>query len=135
MPNDPRVILSGADCSIIIESLPKSTFLLKISGRDLGEHGERPFALLNEAIARGEKIEIFIDTRDTQGASLDVSSQWAGWLRNNREKLRHVNMLTRSKFVQITADFVSRFAEMGDRMRVYTDTVAFETALSLSIED
>jgi hypothetical protein len=40
-------------------------------------------------------------------------------------------MLARSKFVQLTADFVQRFAQLGDRMRIYTEAAAFDTALSL----
>ena len=42
-------------------------------------------------------------------------------------------MLTRSRFVQLTADFVQRFAELGPRMRIFTDPVAFDTALELAV--
>jgi phage regulator Rha-like protein len=38
-------------------------------------------------------------------------------------------MLTGSRFVQLTADFVRRFAELGDAMHVYTDGAAFDEAL------
>jgi hypothetical protein len=39
-------------------------------------------------------------------------------------------MLTGSRFVQLTADFVRRFAELGDAMLIYTDGVAFDEALA-----
>ena len=42
-------------------------------------------------------------------------------------------MLTGSKFVQLTADFVRRFAELGDAMRVYTDGAAFDEALRAAV--
>jgi hypothetical protein len=41
-------------------------------------------------------------------------------------------MLTRSRFVQLTADFVQRFAELGDRMRILTDPTSFDTAVQLA---
>jgi hypothetical protein len=41
-------------------------------------------------------------------------------------------MLTGTSFVQLTADFVRRFAELGDAMRIYTDGAAFDEALRLA---
>jgi len=42
-------------------------------------------------------------------------------------------MLTGSRFIRLTADFVRRFAELGDAMRIYTDPAAFDGALSNAI--
>lgn len=61
---------------------------------------------------------------------MDVSSDWAVWLGRHRDALRQISMLTGSRFVQLTADFVRRFAELGEVMRIYTDVSAFEDALS-----
>jgi hypothetical protein len=38
-------------------------------------------------------------------------------------------MLTGSPFVQLTAKFVQRFADLGEVMRIYTDPKAFDAAL------
>jgi hypothetical protein len=38
-------------------------------------------------------------------------------------------MLTGSRFVQLSAELVRRFAELGDLMRLYTDPAAFDEAL------
>jgi hypothetical protein len=54
-------------------------------------------------------------------------------LRENRPRFHYVNMLTRSRFVQLTAAFVRRVAELGDYMRVFTDPAAFDTALNISV--
>ena len=103
--------------------------VLVIRGRDAGEHGEGPIHELEKDVAAGS-FDLFVDARLTRGASLDVSNVWAQWLHLRRERLRRVNMLTGSPFVQLTADFVRRYAELGDAMRIYTDAVAFDAALA-----
>lgn len=105
--------------------------LVQISGQDVGELGREPFAVLKELVEGGKRVELFIDAREARGPSVDVSAQWAGWLREHRDRFEHVNMLTRSRFVQLTADFVQRFAGL-ERMRVFTDPTAFDTALELA---
>ena len=97
-------------------------------GRDAGEHGNAPLRALEEELARGP-FSLFVDARATLGASIDVSNVWAQWLRNHRDHLDQIHMLTGSRFVQLTADFVRRFAELGDAMRIYTDGAAFDEAL------
>jgi hypothetical protein len=63
-----------------------------------------------------------------------VSGAWAGWLIKHKAKLAHVSMLTRSKFVQVTAEFVRRFGDLTDKMRLYTDETAFDDALAASVD-
>jgi hypothetical protein len=99
-----------------------------VEGRDVGEHGDGPMRALDEELCVGP-YALFIDARETRGASIDVSNVWAQWLRKRRDELLRIHMLTGSRFVQLTADFVRRFAELGDAMCVYTDRVAFDEVL------
>jgi hypothetical protein len=85
--------------------------VVTISGSDVGELGDRPFKELDKQLAAGP-FALFIDARATRGASVDVSNVWARWLRTHRDELTRIHMLTRSRFVQVTADFVRRFAEL-----------------------
>jgi phage regulator Rha-like protein len=62
-----------------------------------------------------------------------VSGEWAIWLRAQKANLQSISMLTGSRYVEITADFVRRFAELESIMRVYTDPVAFDAALAEAI--
>jgi hypothetical protein len=117
------------NCTMIIEELAPSVVLMVIEGIDVGQLGEAPFRTRAQLLA-DRRVELFIDARHARGPSMDVSGDWAVWLGRHRNELRHVSMLTGSRFVQLTADFVRRFAELGDVMRIYTDPSAFEDALS-----
>jgi len=129
-------VLEGVHCTIAIHTPASDVIVLRITGWDIGDLGDRPFAALREVLAESvaapDRLQLFIDAREAQGPSVDVSAHWAAWLREHKERFRYVNMLTRSKFVQLTADFVQRFAQMGERMRIFTEAAAFDTALALA---
>jgi hypothetical protein len=124
-----EVIYQGVYCRLTIECLGAGVVVVRISGRDVGEFGAAPMDDLAALIANENPVALFIDARSVQGASLDVSNDWAQWLGRHRGSFRHISMLTRSRFIQITADFVRRFAGLGDLMRVYTEATAFDDAL------
>lgn len=123
------VTLRGQHSSIALTQPAPGVVLVTICGRDTGEHGDEPFRELAKDVERGP-FHLFIDARATSGATLEVSNVWAGWLRSHRDRLHKIHMLTGSKFIQVTADFVRRFAELGDAMLIYTDTSAFDDALA-----
>jgi hypothetical protein len=117
------------DCTMTIDELAPGVVLMVIEGIDIGQLGEAPFRTMAQLLA-DRRVELFIDARHARGPSMDVSGDWAVWLGRHRDELRHVSMLTGSRFVQLTADFVRRFAELGEIMRIYTEPSAFEGALS-----
>ncbi|MEO8371743.1 MAG: hypothetical protein ABI806_21320 [Candidatus Solibacter sp.] len=104
--------------------------VMKISGTDIGEFGDAPMLELAKCVAGAE---LFIDARDVRGASIEVSGEWAEWLRAHKTHLRGINMLTGSRFVEVTADFVRRFAGLEGSMRIYTEAAAFDAALEGSL--
>jgi hypothetical protein len=121
--------LQGRNSSVRIYRPAPRVVVMVLAGTDVGEHGNAPFAELSRDYEEGA-FELFIDARDTRGVALDVSGGWARWMSERRDSLRRVNMLTGSRFVEITANFVRDFAELGGRMRIYTDPEAFDTALT-----
>jgi hypothetical protein len=84
---------------------------------------------IDEWLADSGPVKFFIDARAVRGASIDVSSEWAAWLAAHRPQLKSVTMLTGSRFVQITAEFVRRFADLNGIMWVCTDAAVFDLAL------
>jgi hypothetical protein len=121
------VEFEGINASITIKR-QANVVIVTICGTDVGELNDAPLKALDEQLALGSFV-LFIDARRTKGASVDVSNLWARWLRKNRDDLIRVHMLTGSRYVQMTADFVRRFAELGDAMLIYTDPHVFDETL------
>lgn len=119
----------GVHCNISLERPAESVILLQISGTDTGELGEAPMRALHEWLASSEPVKLFIDARAVRGASIDVSSEWAAWLSEHRGQLQSITMLTGSKFIQITAEFVRRFADLNGMMWVCTEPAVFDLAV------
>ncbi len=130
---EPRHVFEGVYSTIAVLRPASHVVVITISGRDIGEHGDAPMRALDDELAGGS-FSLFIDARRTQGASVDVSNVWAQWLRSRRDRLHEIHMLTGSRYVQLTADFVRRFAELGDAMRIYTDGGAFDEMLRSATE-
>ena len=119
----------GVHCSLAMEQFPAGVAVLRISGSDVGEFGQAPTQILSEWFAGIDPVDFFIDARDVRGASIDVSGDWAKWLASHKAELRSVTMLTGSRFVHVTAEFVRRFAELEGIMRICTEPAVFDGAL------
>jgi hypothetical protein len=66
----------GIYCKLTIERPQPGVAVIRISGHDLGEFGDLAQRELEKEIASHQQIELFIDARDAQSASIDVSSSW-----------------------------------------------------------
>lgn len=118
MAPTPRTF-EGLHSTIAIARPAPHVVLMTITGRDAGEHGDGPQRALDEEL-RGGPYALFIDARRTLGARSAHRSTSATCGRIG---------FARSKFVQLTADFVRRFAELGDAMHIYTDGTTFDEAV------
>lgn len=126
---DDVVRFEGLHCTMEIRRPRRGLVLLGISGLDTGELGRAPFEELEADVGPGRSVELFIDARHTRAASVQVSNDWALWLRRHQASFRRITMLTGSRYIRMTASFVRRFNEMGDLMRITTDDAAFDDAL------
>ena len=122
--------LEGMHCTLSVERPVPDVVLVRFAGTDVGEFGDAPFRELENDVATGRAFELFIDAHAGRAASIHVSNDWARWMRHRRASLRCVHMLTGTKFVQLSADLVRRFADLGDAMRIYTDRDTFADALA-----
>jgi hypothetical protein len=120
------------DCTVTITQVREGCALVTLEGSDRGELGREPFAELERSFSATHRLTLFIDLEAAVGASLDVSGSWAVWLRANRQNLEGVNMLTGSYFVELSAQTVKRFSDLGEKVRLFTDRAAFEAALQAS---
>ena len=119
----------GVSAGLAIERPAPAVVVLRLTGWDTGEFGDAAMKEIARDFAAGKPLQLFIDARAVKGATIDVSNDWALWLRANRSRFAHISMLAGSPFVQLTAKFVQRFADLSEVMRIYTDASAFERAL------
>jgi len=119
----------GVHCTLVIEQPSASVIVLRIRGSDVGEFGEAPMHVLDEWLDGSGVIDFFVDAREVRGASVDVSAEWARWLSRNKSRRHAVTMLTGSRFIQVTAEFVRRFADLEGLMRICTEPAVFDAAL------
>jgi hypothetical protein len=122
------VNLDGAHCAVVLEQFSPSLVLMRLSGADTGELRDAPMKTLDEWLGESVDVEFFIDARNVRGASIDVSSDWAAWFTANRGRFKSITMLTGNKFIQITAEFVRRFAGLNGIMWVCTESAVFDLA-------
>jgi phage regulator Rha-like protein len=123
------VSFEGAHCAVVLEQLSESLIVMRLTGTDTGELRDAPIKTLNEWLVGVNAVEFFIDARNVRGASVDVSSEWSAWFTANRTRFKTITMLTGSKFIQITAEFVRRFAGLNGIMWVCTEPKVFDLAL------
>jgi hypothetical protein len=133
MNNQAQVLWEGVHCNLAIDRPGARVVVIRLAGWDAGEFGDVPMTELAKDLAKPGLIELYVDARAVKGASIEVSGEWAQWLAKNRSRFAHISMLTGSRFIQLTANFVRRFADLGELMRIYTDPVAFDAALAQSI--
>ncbi len=129
-PGPRELCYEGIHCKLLIERPSDPVVVLRISGTDVGEFGDAPMRALNEWIGHSGSIDFFIDARDVRGASIAVSGEWAAWLSAHKEVLKTVIMLTGSRFVNMTAEFVRRFASLEGVMKICTEPAVFDCALA-----
>lgn len=135
MATGPRVteVTFEAPHSVLRVRRPATGIVvLVISGTDIGEHGNEPFVELENDL-RSAPFDLFVDARASKGVTIDVSGEWSRWLAKNKGRLRSIHMLTASRFVQLTANFVKNFAELGELMRIYTEAGAFDAELEAAL--
>jgi len=129
----PEVEYEGVHCALTIRRPAPGIALVILRGSDIGEFADFPMRELAKDLERYGAIELFFDARAVRGASVEVSSEWAFWLRTHARRLNAICMLTGSRYIQITAQFARRFVDLGDQMKLFTEASAFEELLERSI--
>lgn len=127
------VKFDGINCTLVLRRPRPGLVVAVFNGPDVGEYGDAPFQELANDLERHGQIDLFVDGRDTFAASMDVSGQWAAWMRKHKDQIRRLDLLCGSRFLQFTAEFVRKFSGFEDRMRIYTEADAFEKELAAAV--
>ena len=121
--------LASPACTLEFTRRTPNVLLLRIEGHDVGEFGALPMRCLDALLPVEFPAALYIDARHARGVTMHVSNDWAAWLSRHRGRFSGIHMLTGSKFVQVSAEFVRRFSELQHLMHVGSDPAAFDAAL------
>jgi hypothetical protein len=124
--------LESASCTFQIERRAGAVVVVEIEGHDVGEFGSLPMRCIEAFLPEGLPAELFVDARRTRGATMNVSNDWSAWLGRNRGRFSAIHMLAGTKYVHFTAEFVRRFSELEQLMRVHSPA-EFDAALAAPI--
>lgn len=127
------VDIEGAHGRVTITRPGRGVIVVTYSGHDVGEFRDVPFRELDRCVAEEGPVHLFVDGRASNGATVEVSSEWARWLGANRERLASVHLLSGSKVIQMNANFVKRISAVGEKMRIYTDASPFDADLAAAL--
>lgn len=129
VPFNLSTTIEGSSCRISIDRVREGVILMRIDGHDVGEFGDVPMRVVEALISDTGMAMLFIDARGVRGVTVDVSGAWAQWLVRSRQRFSQMHMLTSSRQVEVTAEFVRRFTALHGQMNLYTDIPAFERCL------
>lgn len=130
---DNARLYEGTHATLQIVRPRPGVVVVVLEGSDVGEVGDAPFKLLERYVASDTPTELFIDARHGRGASVEVGTAWAMWLRRHRSRLRRVAMLTRTRVLRLSADLIQRFSGLEDAMEVYEDPAQFDAQLDMAM--
>jgi hypothetical protein len=134
MSDSEAVVYECANFRLGIERPAAGIVVVRLAGSDTGEFGDDPLRELDRDLADDRLIELFVDAREVRAATLDVSRRWSDWLHQNRARFKRVTMLTGSRFIELTADFVRRYAGLEEIMHLHADPAPFDAALKTAIQ-
>ena len=121
--------LQGLHCEMTVFRPVPGVVVLTIRGHDVGEFGKAPMREIEQYLREDVRIELFVDAREA-AASIDVSGEWAQWLAQHRGSCRGITMLTGSRLIEVTAEFVRGFADLGALMTIVSDPDDFDRRLA-----
>jgi len=106
---------------------------VRLAGPGVMALGMAPLRDLTRRVEHSDRVEIFIDATALEGSSVEQSDAWALWLARHRARLKQVNLLPSTGYVQVSADFLRRFADTNGLLRIYVDRDAYEAAFSAAV--
>lgn len=128
LPNG-SVRLTADDAAIVFVRPRPGVLVVTIEGYDKGQFGTAPFDEIHSALRVAAPLELFVDARNTVGATVRVSQDWTSFLSRHRRELRHVHVLVGSKVVELTVAIAQHLSRTGNLIQIYSAPAIFEAQL------
>lgn len=120
--------LSKGRCAFLFEALKPRLLRVTIQGRDTGALGPAVFEEVRFHLG-GEPLELFVDAREADGPTSEVSEAWTRFLNKEAPHFKRVSILAVSNFVHLTVSVAKLFSRTGELVQIYSDPGLFDAAL------
>lgn len=128
---DGSTRLSKGGCSFTYTLVAPRALRVDIRGRDTGQFGPAPLEEIRLHLG-GPPLELFVDAREADGPTSEVSEAWTRFLNKEAPHLKRVSILAVSKFVHLTVSVAKLFSRTGDLVQVYSEPELFRSAIERS---
>ena len=126
---DGSVRLTSGESAFVFERPASGVLVVTITGYDKGQFGTAPLDEIGSILRVAAPLHLFIDARNTIGATVRVSEDWTGFLSRHRAELAHVHVLAGSKMVELTVAIARHLSRTDRLIQIYSDPAIFETQL------
>jgi hypothetical protein len=124
--SDGRVKLSSGGCDFVFSRVKPGVLLVTIAGYDTGQFGTASLDEIRLELQRHQPLELFVDAREADGATIGVSDEWTRFFTANRERLKRVSVLAGSKAVHLTVAIAQHLSRTGSLIQIYSDPELFD---------
>lgn len=132
LPNG-SVRLTVGDAAFAFARPKPSVLVVTIEGYDKGQFGTAPFDEISSALRVATPLELFVDARNTVGATVRVSQDWTSFLSRHQREFRHVHVLVGSKVVELTVAIAQHLSRTGNLLQIYSAPAIFEAQLEAAM--
>ncbi len=123
--SDGEVRLTAGGCTFAYKRVRPGALLVTIAGHDTGQFGTTTLDEIRLEILRHRPLDLFVDAREALAPAMTVSTEWTRFFSMNRDQLRQVDILVRSKIVELTIAIAQHLSHTGQLIKIYSDPAAF----------
>jgi hypothetical protein len=104
--------------------------VVTITGYDKGQFGTAPLDEIGSVLRVAAPLRLFVDARNSVGATVRVSQDWTSFFSRHHRELAHVHVLAGSKMVELTVAIARHLSRTGNLIQLYSDPAIFEAQLA-----
>lgn len=127
---DGSVRMTLGDAAFTFARPRAGVLVVTIKGYDKGQFGVAPLDEIASVLRTSAPVQLFIDARDTVGATVRVSEDWTRFILLHREALTRVHVLAGSKAVELTVAIARHLSRTDKLIQLYSDPTIFEAQLA-----
>ena len=126
---DGSVRMSVGETAFFFSRPRPDVLVVTITGYDKGQLGTAPLDEIGSILRIAAPLQLFVDARNSVGATVRVSEDWTRFLTRHQADLTRVHVLVGSKMVELTVAIARHLSRTDRLIQIYSDPATFEKQL------